>query len=135
MVGLDFADGMLGIATRHAAEAGVADRCRFEVGDFLAYEAPEPFDYLIVMGFMDYMQDPRKVIRKVLSLTSSKAFFSFPAAGGFRAWQRKLRYKSRCDLFLYTEPQLRELFASFPEVKATIEPIARDFFVTVDCCR
>lgn len=135
VVGLDFADGMLGIATRHAAEAGVGDRCRFEVGDFLAYEAARPFDYLIVMGFMDYMQDPRKVIRKVLSLTSSKAFFSFPAAGGFLAWQRKLRYKSRCDLFLYSEPQLRELFASFPEVKTTIEPIARDFFVTVDCSR
>jgi len=132
VVGLDFADGMLEIATRHAAAAGVGDRCRFMVGDFLTHDPPEPFDYVIVMGFMDYMGDPRKVIRKVLSLTRSKAFFSFPAAGGILAWQRKLRYKSRCDLFLYTEPQLRELFASFPGVKTTIEPIARDFFVTMD---
>ena len=132
VLGLDFADGMLEIATRHAAAAGVGDRCRFMVGDFLTHDPPEPFDYVIVMGFMDYMGDPRKVIRKVLSLTRSKAFFSFPAAGGILAWQRKLRYKSRCDLFLYTEPQLRELFASFSSAKTTIEQIARDFFVTMD---
>src|SRR6185436_4971621 len=66
VVGLDFADGMLEIATRHAAAAGVGDRCRFMVGDFLTHDPPEPFDYVIVMGFMDYMGDPRKVIRKVL---------------------------------------------------------------------
>jgi SAM-dependent methyltransferase len=131
VVGLDFADGMLDIATRHAAAAGVGDRCSFEVGDFLAYDPSARFDYVIVMGFMDYMQDPRKVIEKVLSLTTSKAFFSFPAAGGVLAWQRKLRYRSRCDLFLYTERQLRELFASFPGVETSIEPIARDFFVTI----
>jgi hypothetical protein len=34
-------------------------------------------------------------------------------------------------LFLYTRPQLEKLFASFPGVRATIEPIARDFFVTL----
>src|SRR4029077_14902017 len=115
IVGLDFAGGMLDIAARHAEAAGVGNRCEFEVGDFLTYSPPEPFDYVIVMGFMDYMPDPVKVIRKVLSLTTSKAFFSFPASGGLLAWQRKLRYKSRCDLFLYSEPQLRELFAGFPD--------------------
>ncbi|MGH9592278.1 MAG: class I SAM-dependent methyltransferase, partial [Bryobacteraceae bacterium] len=131
VIGLDVADGMLDIATRHAHSAGVEDRCRFEAGDFLTYHPPARFDYVIVMGFMDYMRDPRKVIEKVLSLTSSKAFVSFPAAGGMLAWQRKLRYRSRCDLFLYTESQLLELFASFPGVKTRIEPIARDFFVTI----
>lgn len=132
VVGLDFAEGMLEIATKHAQEAGVGAQCKFQVGDFQKYPASEPFDYVIVMGFMDYMEDPKKVIGKVLSLTSSRAFFSFPAAGGLLAWQRKLRYRNRCDLFLYTEPQLKELFASFPGMKTTIEPIARDFFVTVN---
>lgn len=132
VVGLDFADGMIEIAAKHAAEAGVGARCTFQSGDFLAYQSPQKFDYVIVMGFMDYMAEPRKIIDKVLSLTTSKAFLSFPAAGGFLAWQRKMRYKSRCDLFLYTEQQLRDLFATFKGVRATIEPIARDFFVTVD---
>jgi SAM-dependent methyltransferase len=130
VTGLDFAEGMLRIAGEHAAQAGVGDRCRFMTGDFFQYSAAEPFDYVILMGFMDYMAEPRKVIEKALSLTRSKAFFSFPVAGGLLAWQRKLRYRNRCDLFLYTRDQLQELFGSVRGVESEIEPIARDFFVT-----
>jgi SAM-dependent methyltransferase len=132
VVGLDFADGMIELASRHARDAGVGKQCSFRAGDFLAYQSPEPFDYVIVMGFMDYMPDPQRIVEKVLSLTSRRAFFSFPAAGGVLAWQRKLRYRNRCDLFLYTERQLKDLFSSFSGVRATIEPIARDFFVTAE---
>jgi 2-polyprenyl-3-methyl-5-hydroxy-6-metoxy-1,4-benzoquinol methylase len=132
VVGLDFAGGMLELAAKHANEAGVGDRCSFKVGDFLTYNPSQPFDYVIVMGFMDYMADPRQIVAKVLALTSSRAFFSFPTAGGLLGWQRKMRYRKRCDLFLYTESQLRELFSSFPGARTSIEPIARDFFVTVD---
>jgi hypothetical protein len=70
-------------------------------------------------------------VEKVLSMTRRKAFFSFPVAGGILGWQRELRYRKRCDLFLYTRTQLEKLFASFPNVRATIEPISRDFFVTL----
>jgi len=132
VVGLDFAEGMIQLAAKHAAEAGVGDRCTFQSGDFFSYQASQRFDYAIVMGFMDYMPEPRKIIEKVLSLTASRAFFSFPVAGGLLGWQRKMRYRNRCDLFLYTEPQLRELFATFKGVRTKIEPIARDFFVTAD---
>ena len=102
------------------------------VADFYTYQPQDIFDYVIVMGFMDYMPDAEKVVAKVLSLTRHKAFFSFPVAGGILGWQRQMRYKKRCDLFLYTEPQLKQLFAKFPEAKATIEPISRDFFVTLE---
>jgi 2-polyprenyl-3-methyl-5-hydroxy-6-metoxy-1,4-benzoquinol methylase len=131
VVGIDFAEGMLKLATEHARKAGVGDRCTFKVADFYQYPADEMFDYVIVMGFMDYMPDPEKVVEKVLSLTRSKAFFSFPVAGGILGWQRKMRYQKRCDLYLYTEEQLRRMFAKFSEAKATIEPISRDFFVTL----
>ena len=87
------------------------------------------FDYAIVCGFMDYVAEPMPVIDKVLSITKSKAFFSFPAAAGALAWQRRMRYKSRCDLFMYTESQLRDLFRG-KDADVTIEPITRDYFVT-----
>jgi SAM-dependent methyltransferase len=132
VVGIDFAEGMLKIAAQHAEKAGVGERCKFMVADFATYNPPEPFDYVIVMGFMDYMSDPRQVVEKVLSLTRRKAFFSFPVAGGILAWQRELRYRKRCDLFLYTREQLERLCASFPGFRATIEPISRDFFVTLE---
>lgn len=131
VVGLDFAEGMLELARKRAAEAGVADRCEFVMGDFRQYAPPVPFDYAIVMGFMDYIADPRDVVEKVRSMTRCKAFFSFPAAGGFLAWQRKLRYRKRCDLFMYTESQVRDLFSGLNHHGIDVERIKRDFFVTV----
>jgi 2-polyprenyl-3-methyl-5-hydroxy-6-metoxy-1,4-benzoquinol methylase len=131
VVGIDFAEGMLKLATEHARQVGVADRCHFQVADFYQYPPEEQFDYVIVMGFMDYMPDPEKVIAKVLSLTRNKAFFSFPVAGGILGWQRKLRYQKRCDLFLYTAEQLQRIFAKFPEATAKVESISRDYFVTL----
>jgi ubiquinone/menaquinone biosynthesis C-methylase UbiE len=131
VVGIDFADGMLKLASEHADKVGVGGRCKFLVADFYTYAPEEISDYVVVMGFMDYMPDPEKVVAKVLSLTRNKAFLSFPVAGGLLGWQRKLRYQKRCDLFLYTEEQLRQIFSRFPEVTATIEPISRDFFVTL----
>lgn len=131
VTGIDFAEGMLDIAAQHARRAGVSHACNFRTADFATFTAVEPFDYVIVMGFMDYMAKPRQTIEKAVSLTRRKAMFSFPAAGGILAWQRELRYRKRCDLFLYRQDQIEELFSSIPNVNVKIEPIARDFFVTV----
>jgi SAM-dependent methyltransferase len=131
VVGVDVAEGMLQLASEHARQAGAAGRCEFRKADFYNFSANDAFDYLILMGFMDYMPDPRKVIEKAISLTRFKAFFSFPVAGGLLAWQRGQRYQKRCDLFFYSEGQLRALFSSFPGINASIEQISRDFFVTV----
>jgi len=131
VLALDFAPGMLKIARERAASYGVAERCTFALGDFLTYPISERFDYAIAMGFMDYIRDPRAVIDRVLQIVRGRAFFSFPKAGGFLAWQRKLRYRNRCDLFLYREDEIQSLLsptgASF-----SIESNGRDFFVTVD---
>lgn len=131
VLGLDFAPGMLKIACERADAAGVAQRCAFVLGDFLHYPIPERFDYAIVMGFMDYVRDPRPVIDRVLAIIKRRAFLSFPKAGGPLAWQRQWRYRNRCDLFLYRYQQIHDLLsptgASF-----SIEPIGRDFFVTVE---
>jgi SAM-dependent methyltransferase len=131
VIGLDFAPGMLKIARERAASYGVGDRCTFALDDFLTYPVSEKFDYAIVMGFMDYIRDPRVVIDRVLEITRGRAFFSFPKAGGVLAWQRKMRYRNRCDLFLYREDEIQSLLsptgASF-----LIESNGRDFFVTLE---
>ena len=130
LYGLDFAEGMVDIARRRAEQAGIGDRCEFAIGDFMKVDLPEQFDYAIVMGFMDYVAAPQAMIDRTLGITRNKAFFSFPAQGGFLAWQRQLRYKSRCDLYLYSEPAIRTLFDASPAKSTTIEKINRDFFVT-----
>lgn len=132
VLGVDFAPAMIDLARRNAAAAGVEARCRWEHGDFLAHPITGTFDYAIVMGFMDYIAEPEPVIRRVLKLTKCRAFFSFPAAGGLLAWQRKLRYRSRCDLFLYDRQQIERPFNELAPGKFAVERIDRDFFVTVE---
>jgi SAM-dependent methyltransferase len=130
ILGLDFAPEMLELARARAVQAGVADRCRFELGDFLAYPLTETFDYAVVMGFMDYVREPAPVIARVLQATKAKAFFSFPAAGGLLAWQRRRRYQQRCELFLYSGPYLKKLFDE-TGARWDLKRLARDYFVTV----
>lgn len=132
VLGLDFADGMLDVARKRAEGAGVGATCRFEKGDFLERSFDRQFDYSIVMGFMDYIADPASMIRKALSITQRRAFFSFPVSGGLLGWQRKMRYRSRCDLYLYTEQSVRDLFAGIEGANARIDRIERDLFVTVE---
>jgi SAM-dependent methyltransferase len=134
VLGLDFAAGMLKIARQRAEAQGVTQRCSFELGDFLTYPIPERFDYAIVMGFMDYVSDPRPVIDRVLAIVRRRAFFSFPKAGGPLAWQRQLRYRNRCDLFLYRHEQIHSLLSRIGAA-FSIESIGRDFFVTLEPAR
>jgi SAM-dependent methyltransferase len=129
VTGLDFAEGMLAIGRASARHAGVEERCRFESGDFLTWQAPGKFDYVIAMGFMDYIADPIPVIAKILSLTERIAFFSFPLDGGLLAWQRKLRYRRRCPLYMYSKEQVAGLFAH-SGCQTEVRRIARDLFVT-----
>lgn len=129
VLGVDVAEGMLDIARARAKSEGVSDVCEFSQADFFTEDLGEQFDYVIVMGFMDYVEDAGAAVRRILSLTRGKAFFSFPVAGGILGWQRELRYKSRCELFMYTEERVREAFAG-TDADVNIERISRDYFVT-----
>lgn len=129
VTGIDFAQGMIDRARLRAAAAGVTTHCTFLAKDFYSYEPETPFDYVIVMGVMDYVADPKPLIRKVLSMTRDRAFFSFPVGGTLLGWQRRLRYRHRCPLFLYTRSEVERLLQDVNEAHQRIEPIARDFFV------
>ena len=58
VVGLDFSSTMVEMARRAAEAAGVADRCRFEVGNFRDWCEPHHFDICLAIGFFDYVEDP-----------------------------------------------------------------------------
>ena len=131
VVGIDFAEGMIAIARRQAEIGRVAGCCEFLTGDFNQYTPEEPPDFVVVMGVMDYVAEPQALIDRVVGMARRKAFFSFPVAGGVLAWQRQLRYRSRCPLYFYTRERVQALFAGKTDASARVEPIARDFFVTV----
>lgn len=129
VLGLDFAQSMIEIAQQKAADAGLEAVCEFRTGDFFELDESVQYDYVILMGFMDYMPDAEEVISKALRLTRKACFFSFPSSGGVLAWQRRLRYKSRCPLFLYNKEELIRLFSHRRDFHTQIRKIDRDFWV------
>ncbi len=131
IVGIDFAEEMIRISRERASAFGFDDRCVFLVEDIFDYRPQEKFDYSIVMGVMDYIEVPERMIERVIELTREKAFFSFPASGGILAVQRKIRYRKRCPLFLYGRKRLVDLFEKYKPHTYEIERIHRDFFVTL----
>lgn len=130
VAGIDFAEGMLQLARTRSRGEGVGDICGFERADFLTWNPIEKYDYVILMGFMDYVREPIEVITKALSLTRRRAFFSFPLSTGILAWQRKLRYRSRCELYMYTPDQIANLFRRMSNTRFQVQRISRDLFVT-----
>ena len=101
-------------------------------GSFMEFDLEcKRFDYAVVMGFMDYVEDPGALIEKVMAAVKTKACFSFPAREGLLALQRRIRYKWKCPLYMYGEKELERLFAASSCAEFKIERIARDYFVTV----
>jgi len=131
VVGIDFAPAMIRLAKQHVAETGIGAGIEFVTGEFLTTEFGSRFDYVILMGFMDYVDDPEAVITKALTLAASKALFSFPASGGVLAWQRRLRYRNKCDLRLYSRCDVEKLFTGMADCEVTIDRLSRDYYVTV----
>lgn len=126
---VDFAPGMLEVTRKNADAAGVLDRLSIEQADIFTYTFPHTYDYAVVMGFMDYMKDPAPIIHKILAVTRGAAFFSFPMAGGFLAWQRQQRYRFKCPLYLYSLEQVLTLFDA-TGIPYDLVQLDRDFFVT-----
>lgn len=131
ILGIDFSEKMIQLATDHAKELGIEAKLKFLVMNFLEFEPDRKFDYSIMMGFIEYFERPEFIINKALAVTNRGILISFPVAGGLLAFQRKLRYKSRCFLRLYSYEDIKRLLESLNIHSYTIEQIKRDFFVTI----
>jgi len=85
-----------------------------------------------MMGFIEYFEHPELIIKKALAITNRTILVSFPVSGGLLAFQRKLRYKSRCFLRLYSYDDIKSLMENLNIRSYTIEKIQRDFFATIN---
>ena len=65
-------------------------------------------------------------------LTGEKAFFSFPSSQHWLALQRKIRYRFKCDLYLYNKKRVEKIFNQLTPNKFMVDDLKRDFFVTVN---
>lgn len=131
VVGLDFARTMLGIATAQARMAGVADRCRFLVGDFLVHPFERRFDYVLAIGVFDYVGQPLPFLYRAHELTERKFVVTFPRLLTWRALVRKVRLTlAGCPVFFYTRRRVEDLMEQAGFAVEKCEPCGKLYFVT-----
>ena len=133
VTGLDIAEGMLELAKQKTKSYFEQGKVKYIHSGYIEYNFNQQFDVAILVGFFDYIKNPEEVVKKLNKDISGEILMSFPKAGGFLAWQRKVRYNMRnCPLYYYTKSDLITLFAKVGwEKKAEIFDIERDFFVRV----
>ena len=103
------------------------------VGDFLEHTFQGQYDYAIVMGVMDYVEDAPRLLGKLSELVSCRAVLSFPVRESIWSLQRAIRYGLRgCPLYFYSRPQLKMLMQSSGFKSFTVERIYRDYFVVAE---
>ncbi len=111
VVGVDFSDKMLELASQEAEQHGVVDRCEFIRADFLELDLKETFDVSIAMGVFDYIPDQVTLLRKMVALTTGKVIASFPGHSRLREPARRLRYKlaGKGDIYLYSQDDVERI--------------------------
>lgn len=131
VVGLDLAEGMLKLAKEKTKKN--ADRISFVHSGYLEHNFDRQFDASCLMGFFDYIKDPVTVFKKLQKDTTKEVYMSFPKAGGFLAWQRKVRYQRRnCPLYYYSKASLEKILDEVGwKEKSQIVDTGRGFFVKV----
>lgn len=132
VVGVDEAPAMIELARKRAEACGVGNRCEFVCTTWEAFRNPGGFDHAICMGFLEYQAEPGAAVARVLAHTRISAVFSLPDRLGILAWQRRLRYRFKTALHMYTEAEVNTLFSQVPGLADfAVERLERDFFVTV----
>jgi 2-polyprenyl-3-methyl-5-hydroxy-6-metoxy-1,4-benzoquinol methylase len=110
ITGVDPAPSMLALV-RQRLELNKIDknRCRLIEGMFPS-AALESHDFAIVMGVMDYVENPQSFFNALRPLVTRLGVISFPSKHWFRTPFRKLRYRLRqCPIYFYDETQIRTL--------------------------
>ena len=110
VLGIDFSDRMIELAERYCRDKGVQSQCEFVKGDFLTFPFASRSDFVVALGFFDYIADPATFLAKMVGLANKGVVASFPGVSLLRAPLRKLRYALRgCPVYFYTHAQLKKI--------------------------
>lgn len=129
LIGVDYSEGMLEVAKSGLDEAKGTRLLHSDIFE-LSPDSSNQVQYAIMMGFIEYFEDPLAVIGHIAEFGPEKIFISFPAANGLLALQRRLRYRNKCFLRMYEEHEIVDLAMQIPGYECSIERMSRDYFVT-----
>lgn len=109
--GIDISQEMIEEARTVAAQAGVADRCRFDLMDFAKMPVGPRYDMVAALGVFDYVADPVPFLKHMSLFTDGVIYGSFPGWTMLRSPIRKIRYAMRgCPTKFYRERDVRAVF-------------------------
>jgi hypothetical protein len=107
VTGLDFAPEMLNLARQLVEREGVANRCRFVLSDVLDWKTSDNFDFVIAIGFWDYVADPLSRLQVIRKLTGRTFLSAWPRAGTLRMAIRKVRLKvAGCPVYFWRRTEV-----------------------------
>jgi len=110
VVGIDFAENMIDLSERLAAEQGVGDVCEFICDDFLSYDFELDFHISLAIGFFDYTEKPLPFLKKMRDITLEKVIATFPRKWTYRMPIRKARLTLKgCPVYFYAESDIADL--------------------------
>lgn len=109
VVAVDPAPGMLRLLRERLSARGDQQNCTILQGSLPESQVPV-CDHAIVMGVMDYVEDPRPFLRALRATVRASAVLSFPSKHWFRTPFRKFRYWVRsCPVYFYDREQIEML--------------------------
>ena len=120
---IDPAPNMLALVRERLGKNGLMNRCSLVKGSFPEVDV-RAHDYVIVMGVMDYVADPRTFLAAIFPLVKCVAVVSFPSKHWLRTPFRRFRYRlRRCPVYFYDESEIRRLCAAAGFGKIVIKKI------------
>jgi ubiquinone/menaquinone biosynthesis C-methylase UbiE len=131
VIGIDFAPEMISYSQKLAEKMGVGNQCEFICGDINDIAFNEKFDYVLALGFFDYIENPENIFIKINHLLHKKFIASFPRFTPIWGTQRHIRYYwiRKCPIFNYTEDGLAKLYSETCFVNHKIMSDKRGFLV------
>lgn len=110
VVAIDPAPGMLELTRTRVARLAAPETVTLVEGFFPEKLPRGPFDFVIIMGVLDYVVDPLSFFKGLRPMVTGKVAVSFPSNHWLRAPLRKLRYRLRnCPVYFYTQRQIHSL--------------------------
>jgi 2-polyprenyl-3-methyl-5-hydroxy-6-metoxy-1,4-benzoquinol methylase len=132
--GIDLAAGMVELARRNAAGAGVEGLCDFEVADLDSFRPPRRYQTFVAVGVLDYFADPLAMLRRAAGefAPGGAIVLSWPFRGmALNAARRAWLASRRCPVRFYRDRDIdrlaKEIGGRVTATVATgIAPLTRD---------
>lgn len=132
VTGLDFAESMLELARGHLEQENYQDVASLVKQDFLQFSEREQYDFVLAIGFFDYVSDPPSYLVKMKHTATQKLILSFPKKWTARTLPRWIRLTlAGCPVFFYDKRELVKLLEGVSFQSYKLINLSRDYLAVI----